>query len=148
MWPVNVLTFPCNFLVAIRNYVCGIKHVFIIIIILSSRTSPNTQPIQTVSNVRGLGLLLNTGFSVDGSVARVTKKGYGILFTLTPIISSPCTKRLFGRILNMHYRHRNSQALESVQKLAVKTVNEAALQQPRIFPLVRRRIRGDYNLYV
>ncbi len=36
---------------------------------LTSRTSPNTQPVQTVSIVRDLGLLLNTGLSADDNVA-------------------------------------------------------------------------------
>ncbi len=40
---------------------------------LTTRTSPNPQPIQAVSSVRNLGFLLNTGFSVD-DVARATKK--------------------------------------------------------------------------
>ncbi len=38
----------------------------------TSRTSPNTQPVQTVSTVRDMGLLLKTGFSVDDTVARAT----------------------------------------------------------------------------
>ncbi len=41
---------------------------------LTSSTSPNAQPIQTVSCVRDLGLLLNTGFSADGNIARAIKK--------------------------------------------------------------------------
>ncbi len=41
---------------------------------LTSRTSFNAQPIQTVSSVRDLKLLLNAEFSVDDDVARATKK--------------------------------------------------------------------------
>ncbi len=37
---------------------------------LTSRTSPNAQPVQTVSFVRDLGLLLNTGFTENDNVAR------------------------------------------------------------------------------
>ncbi len=48
---------------------------------LTSRTLPNAQPIQTVSSVRDLGLLLNTGFSVNDNVARATKKARGMFFT-------------------------------------------------------------------
>ncbi len=47
---------------------------------LTSRTSPNEPPVQTVSSVRDLGLLLNTGFSADDNVARATKKARGMLF--------------------------------------------------------------------
>ncbi len=39
----------------------------------------NAQTIQTVSSVRDLGLLLNTGFSADDNVARATKKARGML---------------------------------------------------------------------
>ncbi len=41
---------------------------------LTSRTSANAQPIQTVNSVRDLGILLNDGFSVDDNVAGATKK--------------------------------------------------------------------------
>ncbi len=47
---------------------------------LTSRTSPNAQSVQTVSSVRDLGLLLNTGFSADDNVARATKKARGMFF--------------------------------------------------------------------
>ncbi len=47
---------------------------------LRSRTSPNAQPIQMVSSVRDLGLLLNTGFGGDDNVARATKNARGMLF--------------------------------------------------------------------
>ncbi len=43
---------------------------------LTSRTSPNAQPIQTVSSVRDLRLLLNTEFNADDNVARATKKSW------------------------------------------------------------------------
>ncbi len=66
---------------------------------LTSRTSPNAQPIQAVSSVHDPGLLLNTAFSADDKVARATKKARGMLFylkrsfaTLTPIISLPLYK--------------------------------------------------------
>ncbi len=39
---------------------------------LKSRTSPNAQPIQTVSSVRDVGLLLNTGFNAHDNVARAS----------------------------------------------------------------------------
>ncbi len=74
----------------------------------TSRTSPNAQPIQTVSSVRDLGLLLNTGLNADENVARATKNARGMLFylrrsfaALTLSIFRPFTKRLFARILNM-----------------------------------------------
>ncbi len=50
---------------------------------LTSSTSSNAQPVQTVSSVRDLGLLLNTDFSADDNVARATKKARGMLFYLT-----------------------------------------------------------------
>ncbi len=64
---------------------------------LTSRTSLNAQPVQTVSSVRDLGLLLNTGFSAHDNVARATKKARGMLFYRT--------KRLFARTLNMQFKH-------------------------------------------
>ncbi len=45
-----------------------------VIYCLTSRISSNADPIQTVSTVRDLGLLLNTGSSADDNVARATKK--------------------------------------------------------------------------
>ncbi len=63
------------------------------------RTSPNAQPIQTVSSVRDLEILLNTNFSADDNVARATKKARGMLFylkrsfaALTPSIFLPLYK--------------------------------------------------------
>ncbi len=60
---------------------------------LTPRTSPNTQPIQTVTSVHDLELLLDTGFSADDNVARATAKARGVFFylkrslvTLTPSI--------------------------------------------------------------
>ncbi len=50
---------------------------------LTSSTSRNAHPIQTVSSVRDLGLLLNTGFSADGNIARAIKKARGMLFYVT-----------------------------------------------------------------
>ncbi len=43
---------------------------------LASRTSPNTQPVQTVSAIRDLGLLLNTGLSADDNVAHGMPKAF------------------------------------------------------------------------
>ncbi len=48
---------------------------------LTSRTSPNAQPVQTVSSVRDLGLLLNTGFSAVDDIARATKYTVECFFT-------------------------------------------------------------------
>ncbi len=48
---------------------------------LTSRTSPNAQPIQTVSSVPDLGLLLNTGFRADDNVVRANKKTVECCFT-------------------------------------------------------------------
>ncbi len=95
-----------------------------------SRTSPNTQPVQTVLSVRDLGLLLNTGFST-----RATKKARGMLFylkrsfaALTPSIFLP----LYKAFIRPHLKYaiqasspilsRDCQALERVQILAVKFV--------------------------
>ncbi len=57
------------------------------------------QPVQTVSSVRDLGLLLNSGFSADEYVALATKKARGMLFylkrsfaALTPCIFLPLYK--------------------------------------------------------
>ncbi len=102
---------------------------------LTSRTSLNAHPIQTVSSVRDLGLLLNTGFSVDDNIARATKKARGMLFylkrsfaTLTPSIFRPLCKAFIRPYLEYAIQasslilSRDCQALESVQKLAVKFV--------------------------
>ncbi len=56
---------------------------------LTSRTSPNAQPVQTVSSVRDLGLLFNTNFSADDNVARATKKARGMLFLSKAIFRCP-----------------------------------------------------------
>ncbi len=45
---------------------------------LTSRTSPNAQPVQTVRSVRDLGLLLNTNFSADDNVVRATKNQWNV----------------------------------------------------------------------
>ncbi len=42
--------------------------------VLTTRTSSNAQPIQTVSTVQDQGLHPNTGFSADDNVTRATKK--------------------------------------------------------------------------
>ncbi len=102
---------------------------------LTSRTSPNAQPVQTVSSVRDLGLLLNTGFSADDNVARATKKARGMLFylkrsfaALTPNIFLPLYKAFISPHLEYAIQasssilSRDCQALESVQKLTVKFV--------------------------
>ncbi len=47
------------------------------------------QPIQTVSSVRDLGLLSNTGFSADDNVARAIKKARGMLFLPKAILRGP-----------------------------------------------------------
>ncbi len=130
---------------------------------LASHTSPYAQPIQTVSSARDLGFLLNTGFSAVDNVARATIKARGVLFypkrslaALIPRISLP----LYKAFIRPHLEYaiqtsspilsRDCQALESVQKLAVKFVKglrrvpcETALQRLQLFSIVRRRIRGD-----
>ncbi len=95
---------------------------------LTSRNSPNAQPIQTVSSVRDLRLALNTGCSADDNVARATKKSRGMLFylkrsfaALTPSILLP----LYKAFIRPHLEYaiqasspilsRDCQALESVQ---------------------------------
>ncbi len=115
----------------------------------------NAQAIQTVSSVRDLGLLLNTGFNADDNVARATKKACGMLFfaALTPSIFLP----LYKAFIRPHLEYaiqasspilsRDCQVLESVQKLAVKFVKglrhvpyETALHRLQLFSLIRRRI--------
>ncbi len=129
---------------------------------LTSRTSPNAQPIRTVSSVRDLGLLLNTGFSADDNVDCTTKKARGMLFypkrsfaALTPNIFLP----LYKAFIRPHLEYamqatspilsRDRQALKSVQKLAVMFVKglrhvpyETSLRL-QLFCLVHRRIHGD-----
>ncbi len=103
-----------------------------------------------VSSVRDLGLLLNTGFSADDSVALATNKAHGMVFfnlkrtfaALIPSIFLP----LYKAFIRPHLEYaiqasasilsRDCQALESVQKLAVKFVKglrrvpyETALQR-------------------
>ncbi len=130
---------------------------------LTSRTSPIVQPIQTVSSVRDLGLLLNTGCRTDDNVAGATKKARGMVFhlkrsfaALIPSIFLP----LYKAFIRPHLENaiqvsspilpRDCQVLESVQKRAGKFVKglrhvpyETALQRLPLFSLVRRRIRGD-----
>ncbi len=63
---------------------CLGKWDFFIRLSLTSRTSPNAQPIQTVSSVRDLGLFLNAGFSANDNVARTAvlpKKTVECFFT-------------------------------------------------------------------
>ncbi len=97
---------------------------------LTPRTSPNAQPIQTVSSVRDLGLLLNTGLSADDNVARATKKARGMLFL--PKVILRCPDPLYKALIRPHLEYaiqasspilsRDFQALESVQKLVMKFV--------------------------
>ncbi len=79
---------------------------------------------------------------------------YGLCYPLPPVFFSPCTKFLSVHILNMLFKHailyRITEALENVQKLALKFVkclrhvpHVAALQELRLFPLTHRQIRGD-----
>ncbi len=106
---------------------------------------------------------MNTGFSADDTATRATKKARGMLFylkrsfaALTPSIVLP----LYKAFIRPHLEYaiqasspilsRDCQALESVQKLAVKFVKglrhvpyETALQRLQLFSLIRRRIRGD-----
>ncbi len=56
---------------------------------LTSRTSSNAQPVQTVSSVRDLGLLLNTGFSADDNVTHATKKARGMFLEPKAILHGP-----------------------------------------------------------
>ncbi len=106
---------------------------------------------------------MNTGFSAEDNVARAIKKARGILFylkrsfaTLTPIISFPLCKAFIRPHLEYTIQEsapilsQDCQALESIQELAVKFVKglrhviyETALQQLKLFSLVRRRISGD-----
>ncbi len=130
---------------------------------LTSRTSTNTQLIQTVSTAPELGLLLKTGFSPDDNVAVLPKKPVECLFylkrtfaTLTPCILLPMYEAFIRPNLgyaiqaSSHILSRDCHALGCVQKLAVEFVKrqlhvpyETALQRLRLFSLVRRRIRGD-----
>ncbi len=123
----------------------------------------NAQPIQTVSSAHDLGLLLNTGFSAGGNVARATKKNVrGKLFYLKRsfvTLNTSIFLLLCKAFICPHLEYaiqasiillRDCQALESAQKLALKFViglrrvpYEAALQRLRLVSLVRRRIRGD-----
>ncbi len=107
---------------------------------LPSRTSPDAQPIQAVSSVRDLGLLLYTGLSTDDNVARAPKKARGMLFYLKRSFA------LYKAFISPHLEYaiqasspilsRDWQALERVQKLVVKFVKglrhvpyETALQR-------------------
>ncbi len=111
-----------------------------------------------VSSVRDLGLLLKTGFSADGNVARATR---GMLFYLKRSFAAltPSFLPLYKAFFRPHLEYaiqasspilsRDYLALESVQKLAAKFVKglrhvpyETALQRLQLFSLIRRRIRG------
>ncbi len=50
-------------------------------ILLNILHLPSAQPIQTVSSVRDLGLLLHAGFSADDNVAHASKKTVECFFT-------------------------------------------------------------------
>ncbi len=102
---------------------------------LTSRTSPNAQPVQTVSSVRDLGLLLNTDFSADDNVARATKNVRGMLVYInwsfaahTPSIFLSFYKAFIRPHLEYAIQvsspiiSRVCKALESVQKLTAKFV--------------------------
>ncbi len=99
---------------------------------LTSRASSNAQPIQTVSTVRDLLLLLTTGFSAGDNVARSTKKPVECFFaikrsfvTLTPSIFRPMYKAFVRPYLEYAIQSpspilsRDYQALESVQKFCL-----------------------------
>ncbi len=115
---------------------------------LASLTSPKAKPIQTVRTVRDLVLFLNTGFNADVDIVHASKKARGMLFylrrsfaTLTPITFSHCAKRLFACL----FLFRNSQALASIQKLALTFVKglrhvpyETALQRLWRVSLIRK----------
>ncbi len=86
-----------------------------------------------VSSVCDLGLLLNTGFNANDNVTRATRKAHGMPFylkrsfaTLTPSSFLPLYKALIRPHLEYAIQasspilSRDCQALESVQKLAVK----------------------------
>ncbi len=55
----------------------------------TSHTSPNAQPIQTVSSVHDLRLLLNAGFNDNDDVARATKKTWYVFFKPKGILRGP-----------------------------------------------------------
>ncbi len=78
---------------------------------------------------------------------------YTTLYYLIPSIFLPMHKAFIRPHLEYAIQasslilSRDCQALESVQKLAVKGLRhvpyETALQRLQLFPLIRRRIRGD-----
>ncbi len=116
-----------------------------------------------VSTVQNLGFLLNTGLSVNDKLARATKKIRGTLlyikrsFTaLAPRIFLPLYKALIRPHLgcaihaSLTFLPHDSQALESVQKLAMKFVKglrhvpcEVTLLWMWLLSLVCRRIGVD-----
>ncbi len=135
-------------------------HLFVISIHFFPLNTPCHAPF---SNVRDLGLLLQIGFSAGDNVAPATKKALRMLFnpklplaTLTTSIflllykaficpNLECAIQASSLILSP-----DCQALESVQKLAVKFVKwlhhipcEVALQGLRLYSLARRRARVD-----
>ncbi len=91
---------------------------------LTSRTSPNAQLIQTISSVRDLRLLLNTGFHVNDKVGRATKKTWSsclpkaVLRSPDPYIFLPFIRPHLGYVIQASspLLSRDCQALESVQK--------------------------------
>ncbi len=130
---------------------------------LPSHNPPNPQTIPTVSTTKDQGIVLNTRLSAKDNVVSAANKARRVLFylkrsfmALTPNIFLPLYKTFNRPHLeySIQATHpilcRNAEALENVQKLALKFVKgllhvryEADLKQLRLFSLTRWRIRGD-----
>ncbi len=124
-------------------------------------TQPTQHPDHTTT--KDLVIVLNTRFSAEYNVVSVANKARRMPFymkrsfaALTPSIFLP----LYKTFIRPHLEYaiqathpilcRDAEALEKVQKLALKFVKglrhvpcEAALKQLRLFSLTHRRIRGD-----
>ncbi len=107
---------------------------------------PNTETTSIVSTTKDLGIILNTRLRAEDDVASAVSKTRRIQFnlkrsfvTLTPSIFLPLYK-MFIRLIKHPILFRDTEALEKVQKLALKFVKgvqhvryEAALQHLRLF---------------
>ncbi len=130
---------------------------------LPSHNPPNTQTLPTVSTTKDLWIVLNTRLSVEDNFVSAANKARRVLFYLKRSFAARTPSiflLLYKTFIRPHLEYsiqathpilcRDAEALEKIQKLALKFVKrlrhvpyEAALKQLRLFSLTHRRIRGD-----
>ncbi len=108
-----------------------VAHPHFVTYTLPSSNPPNTQTLPTVSTTKDLGIVLNTRLSAEGNVVSAANKARGMLFylkrsfaALTPSIFLPLYKTFIRpHLFKQPILCRNVEALEKMQKLALKFVN-------------------------